>query len=135
MTENLMSRIAQMLGLELDEPFKIKGFGDDIFTLTKYGLWKEETEHLWDSYPVFFSQLCTGTLEIIKLPWIPKIGDYYWTFDKSNTSESLKWTIGRFKWENSPFDMCVHKSGWVFRTQKEAEKALPAIAREFGASF
>lgn len=135
MAENLMPRIAQMLGIELDVDFKIHAF-DYTFRLTKKGLMRKECGlDRWRNHPDILTELCTGNYKIDTTKWKPKIGEPYWTFDKSSTSTCIRWTVGCFFWENSPFDVCAFKNNWVFHTQYEAEKALPAIAEEMGVSY
>lgn len=134
MTENLMPRIAQMLGIELDVDFKIRAF-DYTFRLTEKGLMRKELGNRWRNHPDILTELCTGNYEIDTTKWKPKIGEYYWTFDKSNASTCIRWTVGCFFWENSPFDICAFKNGWVFRTEDEAEEALPVVAKEMGVYY
>ena len=134
MSENLMPRIAQMLGIELDIDFKIRAF-DYIFRLTEKGLMRKELGNRWRNHPNILTELCTGNYKIDTVKWKPKIGEYYWTFDKSNASTCIRWTVGCFYWENSPFDIGAFKNNWVFHTQEEAEKALPAIAEEMGVYY
>lgn len=156
MDKNLIPKIAKMLGVEIGEEFLLRdvatGFicSKEIFIFMVEDRCKEfngevrfkkksDNGHQYSSSAYsteIFQQLCEGRYEIVKIPpWKPKIGDYYWTFDKSNASTCIRWTVGCFFWENSPFDICAFKNGWVFRTEDEAEEALPVVAKEMGVYY
>ncbi len=139
MTKNLFPEIAHRLGVGLEEEFTIETCIEATFKFTSDGL-MERFDYdgvQWINSSLMLCRLLKGDLGIIKFPWKPRIGEYYWTFDLSNTSTSelIKWTIGHFQWENSPLDVCAFKNGWVFRTAEDAESALPAVAEEMGVKF
>lgn len=81
MSKNLIPQIAQMLGVELGEEFKIKGedelmtyrFNSDGLQVT-YG---DGIELSYLSTNSAFVALVNGTDEIVKLPWKPKEGESY----------------------------------------------------------
>lgn len=138
MRKNLIPEIAKMLGVQLGEKFKVKGEDEQTYVFTDNGLkvtFGDDIELSHIAINSAFVALVKGQDEVVKLPWTPKIGDYYWTFDKSNASDCIRWTVGRFKWENAPVDICAFKNSWVFRTEDEAEKALPAVAEEMGVYY
>lgn len=67
MTENRMKEFAELLGLELDEEFKLCGIADK-YKLTINGIMRYSPygkEWLYDNLP---AQVLTGKFEIIKLP-------------------------------------------------------------------
>lgn len=82
MAKNHMEDIAKMLGLELDEEFKVT---DDfwIYRLTKNGM-QYYGRTGWHSEAVVFLKLLSGKTEIIKLPRQPKeeIEASKYTFNK-----------------------------------------------------
>lgn len=142
MGKSLIPQIAEMLGVGFDEEFKIQDFRGNPVDSVAYKfdentlLYKHQnTGKFYIASSGTLLSLLDGGYEIVKLPWKPKIGEYYWTFDKSNASTCIRWTVGCFFWENSPFDVCAFKNNWVFHTQEEAEKALPAIAEEMGVYY
>lgn len=117
MAKNLIPEVAKMLGVEIGERFKIDCSLDrNIFFFDELGL-----------------KVRNGDAEIIKLPWKPKKGAKYWTFNVFFGSG--KWAVNSFVWGDEVFDNAVFKVGWVFRTREEAEAALPAVAKELGVRY
>lgn len=135
MAKNLIPEVAKMLGVEIGERFKIDTCGDDIFQITEGGIWMRAgiDKETWVEKPFEFVMLCNGDAEIIKLPWKPKKGEKYWTFNVFFGSG--KWAVNSFVWGDEVFDNAVFKVGWVFRTREEAEAALPAVAKEMNAEY
>lgn len=135
MSKNLIPQIAAMLGLQLGEEFKVKGydeltyrFAGDGLKLTHYsGIAISEI-----SANVAFINLVNGTDEIIKLPWKPKVGEEYWTFVLCGVKT---WGVINYVWSNSPSRMAVLQAGWVYKTCAEAEAALPKVAAEMGVDY
>lgn len=137
MSKNLIPQIAQMLGVELGEEFKIKGedelmtyrFNSDGLQVT-YG---DGIELSYISTNSAFVALVNGTDEIVKLPWKPKEGESYWTFILYDCD--IRLGIEHRKWTNDMFDFAFLKAGWIYRTCEEAEAALPAVAAEIGVEY
>lgn len=67
MAENKMKELAKLLGVELEEEFKIKGF-QSKYKLTKNGMmyWLD-TEQQWLS-SCWLEELLTGENQIVKIP-------------------------------------------------------------------
>lgn len=132
MSKNLIPQIAQMLGVELGEEFKIKGedelmtyrFNSDGLQVT-YG---DGIELSYISTNSAFVALVNGTDEIVKPQWKPKKGEDYYTFGGSDGS----WRVSQQHWTCHPFDLALFEKGWVYRTRAEAEAALHAVAAEMG---
>ena len=78
-----------------------------------------------------FVTLLSGELEIIKLPWRPKEGDTFYTF----ASIPNKWVVRIAWWDQTPNHYALLDKGWVYRTEAEAEAALPKVAAEFGMEY
>ena len=138
MSKNLIPQIAQMLGVELGEEFKIKDAADwMLFHFEERGLRVrnvDEKVELSDGVDgALFERLLGGYLEIVKLPWKPKMYERYWTFMSS--LEGRKLYVLNYMWDNSVIDVAFHKVGWVYRTQEEAKSALPAVAKELGVEY
>ena len=133
MSKNLIPEIAQMLGVELGEEFKIDTSGDDIFQITESGVWMRKgiDKGDWVEKPFEFVMLCNGDAEIIRLPWKPKMYEEYWTFGKLGK----QWTVGTLSWKELPYEILLLGKGWVYRTRAEAKTALPAVAKEMGVEF
>ena len=136
MSKNLIPEIAQMLGVELGEEFKIDTSGDDIFQITESGVWMRKgiDKGEWVEKPFEFVMLCNGDAEIIRLPWKPKKGELVYTFCFCIGSND-KWTVTWRHWENRVEEIALLKAGWIYRSRAEAERALPAVAKEMGVEF
>lgn len=133
MAKNLIPEIAKMLGVELGEEFKIKGYDGLTYKLTDNGLeltTVDGQKTKWFDNGALNS-LLKGKMEIVKLPWKPQIGELYYTFASFNES----WRIWRQHWINHPSDLALLDKGWIYRTRKEAEAALPNIAKELGVEY
>lgn len=136
MSKNLIPQIAQMLGVELGEKFKIKEYGERIYRFDNSGLqliYDNGVRNLNITANMALSCLMSGDIEIVKLPWKPKLNERYWTF--MSTLEGGKLYVLNYMWDNSVIDVALHKVGWVFRTCEEAQAALPAVAKELGVEY
>lgn len=133
MNTNLMPKIAELLGVELGEEFKLDTCGDDIFQITESGLWmrKNIAKEAWVEKPFKFAMLCKGDGEVVKLPWKPTMYGEYWTFGKLG----CKWTLRTDSWKACPYEILLLDKGWIYRTRAEAETALPAVAEELGVEY
>lgn len=65
MAKNIMEKVAKMLGVELVEYFKIKGYGNRFFALCRDGL---HCSSLDVNTSEILGNLVEGKNEIIKLP-------------------------------------------------------------------
>ena len=82
---NYMNQIAQMLGVELGEEFKIKDpkngeIYNVVFKFDNSGLVRREPKpkRVWIPDSGALHQLTIGGFEIVKKPWKPKNGDKYY---------------------------------------------------------
>lgn len=125
---NLIPQIAEMLGLKLGEEFKIDTSGDDIFKITESGVWMRKSidKEEWLEKPFEFVMLCNGDAEIIRLPWQPKEGESFYTF----TAAYGEWSVSLDVWAEEPCNYALLDKGWIYRTEKEAKAALPAVLKE-----
>lgn len=136
MAKNLIPQIAQMLGLQLGEEFKIKGdkgFEDKTFYLTIRGLKAKLDQYPKKELPAMaaLDSLLFGDTEIIKLPWKPKKGDVYFTFGLLGD----KWVARSLWWGGFPEEYALLDKGWAYRSKEEAEDALPKVAAEMGVQY
>lgn len=132
MSKNLIPQIAQMLGVELGEEFKIDKYDGLIFKFVDNKLMTTRPDYkgaTWVTPYATFNELVGGEVGVIKLPWQPKKGEKYWSFRPG------AWMVTWYTWEDSPLDFAFYKVGWVFHTKKEAQAALPAVAKEMGVEF
>lgn len=134
MAKNLIPEIAQMLGVELNEEFKIKGREGAIYKFIVDGLLvsDDDAEKVYTTTHMPLVGLVRGDIEIVKLPWKPKHKDKYWTFYINNHDKlDTDWNI----WTEEVAELARLKAGWVYRTRAEAEAALPAVAKEIGVEY
>lgn len=132
---NLIPQIAEMLGVKLGEEFKIKGHEELTyrFASDRLQLTYDNNIELSDlAAKVAFVALVMGKDDIVKLPWKPKKGEEYYSFDFTCKNY---WIVDSYVWLNSPRDYALLGKGWVYRTEAEAEAALPKVAAEFDVKY
>lgn len=134
MSKNLIPQIAQMLGVEIGEDFKIKEYNEPIYRFDADGL-KASYSCLMQKKLIFanamLGSLLAGKVEIVKLPWKPKNGEDYYTFSISTGN----WIVCRQRWTNHPIDFALLDKGWIYHSKKGAEDALPSLAEEMGVKY
>lgn len=119
---NRMNEVANLLGVKLNEEFKIKGISD-TYLITENGLITKDSEY---AQGLILTQLITGQLEIQKYPWKPQAGDrfYYIYFDDE--------LHVRFdSWAGMKGDMLCYKLGNCYRSYEDASAALPKWEKFF----
>lgn len=122
---NYMKDVAKILGVELEEEFKIKGF-EPVYKITNYGLViKTDSNNWYEMSGDTFLQLIRGDYVIRKLPWQPKEGDRYYFpgGDFTITSSSI--------WCDLTLEYALKEAGMIFRTKEECEAALPALRKKY----
>ena len=129
MSKNLIPQIAQMLGVELGEEFKIEG-DNRTYRFNFDGLHSGEYVAEDEDDAMLHDLLC-GKVEIVKLPWKPKKGDAYFTF----VIIGDKWGVGSLHWDGFPNEYAMLGKGWIYRTCEEAQAALPKVAAEMGVEY
>ena len=122
---NYMKDVAKILGVELEEEFKIKGF-EPIYKITNYGLVIKTDSNNWcEMSGDTFLQLIRGDYVIRKLPWQPKKGDeYYYPGEGFNN-------VCRALWGNTVFGFAYKEAGLIFKTYEECEAALPELRKKY----
>ncbi len=134
MAKNLIPEICKMLGVELGEEFKVNLNGwNNTYRFNNNGLYGRTQTEKWIAYPELFCLLTTGNAEIIKMPWKPKKGETYYTFELLGD----KWVVaaGSLHWGGFPNEYALLEKGWVYRSKEEAQTALPAVAKEIGVEY
>lgn len=137
MAKNLIPEIAKMLGVELNEEFKIKGREEWFYKFDndRVLMFKHNDDVKMPVAPVSvyvaFLALLRGECEIIKLPWKPKKGEVCFSFELLGD----KWVVRSLYWGSFPSAYALFEKGWVYRTRAEAEAALPAVAKEIGVEY
>ncbi len=112
---NYMSKIAEMLGVEMGERFKTRSgenkINDKIFMLTETGM--RTDDGLWAND--ILCDLLTGLFEVVKLPWKPKGAEpvYYVCPDGFVLMETFNPAYSKH--------LSMYKLGKLYRTREEAE--------------
>ncbi len=140
MSKNLMTEICKNLNVELGEEFKVDIYGDRIFRIIKSGLWEkkiDDDDHcdIWEEQLVVLRELLIGDVEIVKLPWKPKFGEKYWTFDGATICSCVVWGIMDTEWNGWPCDYAALDKGWVYRSEEDAKAALRSMAKVVGVRY
>ena len=131
MSKNLIPQIAQMLGVALGEEFKVEG-DNRTYWFDLDGLHSGEYVAEDEDDAMLHDLLC-GEVEIIKLPWKPKQDETFYTFGIHATEN--KWVVVSVKWWDNVKNLALYKIGWIYRSQAEAEAALPKVAKEMGVDY
>lgn len=137
MSKNLIPEIARMLGVELGEEFKIKGFDGLTYKLTDNGLeltTVDGQKTKWFDHGALNS-LLKGKMEIVKLPWKPKAGEQYYSFGGRFFGDPTVWIVVDVIWQGLAYDVAMFDKGWVYHTKEEAKAALPAVASEMEVEY
>lgn len=131
MTKNLIPEIARMLGVEIGEEFKVEG-DNRTYWFDLDGLHSGEYVAEDEDDAMLHDLLC-GKAEIVKLPWKPKQDETFYTFGIHATEN--KWVVVSAEWWDNVKNLALYKIGWIYRSQAEAEAALPAVATEMGVRY
>ena len=116
--ENLWKMIAKARGVELDEEFKWNGL---IYQITDYdGLLVLDCSCAWVTSGRTHGFI-KGEGKIEKIPFAPKMGENFWTYDNGLERPYIKKNI----WANICYDRERKLLGIVFRTEQEAKDYLP----------
>ena len=135
MAKNLIPEIARMLGVEIGEEFKIKGRKGAIykFIVDELLVSDDDAEKAYIATHAPLVGLVKGDIEIVKLPWKPKKDETFYTFGIHATEN--KWVVVSVKWWDNVKNLALYKIGWIYRSQAEAEAALPKVAKEMGVEY
>lgn len=134
---NHIAEVAQMLGVEIEEIFKVT---DD--TYGAYQLYHRFTESngieisddgvTWErAKAVVLKSLLMGDARIVKLPWKPKMEEKYYV---PNIFDWNSWnSYDYYLWLDDKRDEEFYKRGLVFKTKEEAiemSKKMLAMTKE-----
>ena len=135
---NHMAEVAQMLGVELEEVFKVtdddSGKYHNYYKFTeKKGIEVSEDNVKWEADTagtLVLKWLLIGVARIIKLPWRPSRGDVYYMPSVTSIGKYIK-----LFWTGSRNDEGSYQQGLVLRTKKEAvelaEEMLNVARKKF----
>ena len=135
---NHMAEVAQMLGVELEEVFKVtdddSGKYHNYYKFTeKKGIEVSEDNVKWEADTagtLVLKWLLIGVARIIKFPWRPSRGDVYYMPSVTSIGKYIK-----LFWTDSRNDEGSYQQGLVLRTKKEAvelaEEMLDVARKKF----
>ena len=135
---NHMAEVAQMLGVELEEVFKVtdddSGKYHNYYKFTeKKGIEVSEDNVKWEADTagtLVLKWLLIGVARIIKLPWRPSRGDVYYMPSVTSIGKYIKLFCS-----GSRNDEGSYQQGLVLRTKKEAvelaEEMLDVARKKF----
>ena len=117
---NYMKQVAEMLGVELGEKFKVRptdGCKPDraTYMIDEIGVkYTGNTGRPMYRDDTTLDRLLNGSDEIVKLPWKPKDGEGYFYINKLGVA-------GHMTFSGSSVDIALYAFGNCFRTREEAE--------------
>ena len=128
---NHMEEVAKLLGVELEEEFRIEGTHVDyIYKISEKGLFLRcSGRDWWEEVPDTLVQMLAGmTRKIIKFPWKPQKDDTYYMPTVTSTGKcSTLW------WSNDDYDKEYYRMGLICKTSEEAvalTKKIVAMVQE-----
>ena len=121
-----MADIAKMLGVELEEEFKIDS-SDTIYKFYENGLCFQ-CGGAWLRADNILIDLIKGERKIVKLPWQPKVGDVYYRPRDYHTAFSE--AVTDF-WRDTVNDFALKEAGLIFKTKEECEAALSELRKKY----
>lgn len=128
---NYYEEISKMLGVDLDEEFKLSSTKNFVYKITLDGLMVRQLgEFEWcESVPVTLTNLFKGDYSVVKLPWKPYLTEEYYVYSTYINSAR------KAKWRGVTEDLLYWKLGNCFRTREEANtkgrEIMEAICEEF----
>ena len=135
---NHMEEVAKLLGVELEEVFKVtdddSGKYHNYYRFTeKKGIEVSEDNVKWEADTagtLVLKWLLIGVARIIKLPWKPSRHDTYYMPSVTSIDKYIK-----LFWTGSKNDEDSYQQGLVLRTKKEAvelaEEMLDVARKKF----
>ena len=125
---NYWKQFAEMLGLELEQEFRLVNpdgtkVDNDLYKIREDGLfYKKRKDGVWLSEPsTTLSSLLQGLCKVVPKPWKPKKGETYWC------CRILKDEVSCTTWCFDSIDLCRWKAGNCFKTREDAETKCKGI--------
>lgn len=121
MNKSCMPKIAKMLGLEINEEFKLEGYDNSIFRFTMSGLEiKQVPDGAWViTDAVLRMILVYGDRPTIK-PFRPAFDEPYYSVYPYTTDDAIEAIVEDRIWKGSLCDLAFWTMGNVFRTKELA---------------
>jgi hypothetical protein len=114
---NHMKEVANMLGVELDERFRVVNrlgdlYSSDYYYFTKYNIMVDGTSCTAEASMLL--ALVSGFYTIQRLPWKPNYNERYYSIGPGGVLEPGKWM-------DDFIDRALYKLGNCYHTTQEAE--------------
>lgn len=125
---NYYKKIAEMLGVELGEEFRLKENKTKNILIPIYKITQEEglmysvNRNEFDR-SVSLMSIINGSFSVVKLPWKPKKGDRYCYY-------STKGQVNYAMWEDLCSELILWKAGNCFKTEEEARTKGKEIMKQ-----
>ena len=119
MSENLIPKIAELLGVEVGERFKIKNSDkEETVVLAMDGFHViQPNDVLGPDHGELLSKVLQGLYEVKKIPWQPKEGEEFFY------PNIVCGFVSSARWKNDlNFHIAMKALGMVYRTEQEAEE-------------
>ena len=133
MSKNHMAEVAKILGVELEEPFKItSGIQDDYQSYYRFtessGIEISDDGITWKmtSVATLLKYLLMGDIRIVKRPWKPRDNEHYF-IPEITTPEMFSY----LEWTNDYVDNHIYKHGLICRTKEEAIRKAELLMEYF----
>lgn len=129
MAENKMAEVVKLLNVEIGEEFLVFNDMGELVGKHKFddkNLWviDDNRTSLINNHLVY---LLNGAWTIKKKPWKPMKNERYYTF--KYIKKSLE--VELYQWSDDVFDILAYRNGFCFKTEEEAEAALPMAEKFF----
>lgn len=116
---NYMKQIADMLGVEFGEKFKLfdtcaKEELISVYWIDENGMWTECPDDITATVTCAWSDILTGFCEIVKLPWKPKDGDMRYYITPNGSLAGMAVDISHTR------DLLLVHNGMMYKTTEEA---------------
>lgn len=130
---NYYKQIAEMLGLELGQEFRIidsheRTIDAALFEITEDGLFSK-ANNLSGKVTLMLDLILSGKCKVVPKPWELKVGEKYFYYSVSLNRATTR------KWCNGNYDLLLWKYGNCFKTEKEAnakgKEIMEQIKKEY----
>ena len=120
MAKNCMAAVAKLLGVELGEEFIIENSDrKETVVLAADGFHVIQPNNVvGPDHGKLLSKVLQGLYEVKKIPWVPKLNEYYYCPSVRQIGVSY------VKWWGDIIDYALKALGMVYKTKEEAEAHL-----------
>jgi len=121
---NYIPQIAKILGLEINEKFKLSFLEGDFHFTEKELIWTSPIDgQEYGDNSSLLADVLLGEKDIIKLPWLPQQGERYYFVNKNGE-------VGHDRWFGGTIDLVFYQFSNCFKTQEEAEQYSQEVVKK-----